>query len=84
MIPLPRPEYALPNGGHAYFEVGDIVRRRDALGAYRHMVGIVVVEALRPNDSRLDWFVRWEDEEISDFDNISGDDLTVVFSGKGA
>lgn len=84
MIPLPRPEYELPDGGHAYFEVGDIVRRRNAFEKYRHMVGIVVVESLRDNDSRLDWFVRWEDGEVSDFDNISGDDLIVVFNGKGA
>lgn len=82
MIPLPRPEYELPNGGHANFEVGDIVRWRDTLDEDRHLIGVVVVEALRANDDRPDWFVKWEDDDVSDFDNIAGDDLIVVFSNR--
>ena len=80
-LPLPRPEYERPDGSFAYFNPGDIVRMKDSLDdETKHLVGVVVVDALRPESDEVDWFVRWENGYIDDFDDISGDSLVVVFS----
>lgn len=79
-LPMPRPEYETADGGFAYFHPGDIVRMKNAFEEYAHTVGVVVVEPLRAGDENPDWFVRWENGDVDDFDDISGCDLVVVFS----
>ena len=79
-LPMPRPEYETAEGVFAYFHPGDIVRMKNAFEEYAHTVGVVVVEPLRIGDENPDWFIRWENGYIDDFDNISGSDLVVVFS----
>ena len=78
-LPTPRPEYETADGGFAYFYPGDIVRMKNALEEFEHLVGVVEINRLGSR-RKPDWFVRWENGYVDDFDEISGSDLVVVFS----
>lgn len=82
VLPEPRPVYSRPEGGHLYFNPGDIVRIRDPLEGCENVVGVVVVQPISPDSEKLDWFVLWESGELDTFDDISGDSLIIVFHNR--